>query len=79
MIDRTISARSAVQWLAGLLDREAKANGLFADSDLPPVPDGVDPLYWRWSQGHINIKTTPAKKPELRGPEALEVLWRDGP
>jgi hypothetical protein len=69
MIDITKIPTLARDLLGGLLDREAKENGLFVDSDLPPVPDGVDPLYWRWSQGHINVQTTPIKKPETRGPD----------
>lgn len=68
----------AREWLSGLLDRDAKANSLFID-DLPPVPDGVDPLYWRLSQGHINIAPNKPVKLDLRTIDDMEVRFRDGP
>ena len=76
MMDSTKIPHVGRDFLAGMLDREAKENGLFVD-DLPPVPDGVDPLYWRWSQGHVNVQTTRAKKLELRGPDDWLPRFRD--
>ncbi len=78
MIDIKKIPMLARDFIAGMLAREAKANSLFID-DLPPVPDGVDPLYWRLSQGHINIQTTPVRKPEMRGPDDWQARFRDGP
>ena len=44
---------------------------------MPEVPEGVDPLMFRLLSGHINIKTTPAKKLELRGPDDWQARFRD--
>ena len=77
MIDPKTLPKVALDWLSGLLGRDAKANSLFID-DLPPVPPGVDPLTFRLLSGHINISTMPAKKLDLRTIENSQVRFRDG-
>ena len=77
MIDITKIPTLARDLLGGLLDNEAKANSLFVDGDLPDPPDGVDPWFWRLSQGHVNIRTRPVSKPETRGPDDWLPRFRD--
>jgi hypothetical protein len=78
MIDLSKIPTLAREWLSGMLDREAAKTGRYAD-DLPEPPPGVDPLGWRIAHGHFRPDLPKRYRLETRGPEALEVKFRDGP
>ena len=78
-MDLTRIPRVARESLNNLIDRDAAATTPYID-ELPPIPHGVKDAYaWRLLNGHINAAPTKPVRLETRGPEALEVLWRDGP
>jgi len=78
MIDLLKIPKAAVEYLAGLLDRDAKRASTFAD-DLPPVPDGVaDAFMWRLAQGHIRPDVPKRTKLETLGADYFaDVKTRD--
>jgi hypothetical protein len=71
--------KTALEYLAGLLGREAAATGRFVD-DLPPVPDGVrDAFMWRLANGTYQPDVPARRRREERTLENSEVRFRDGP
>ena len=78
MIDLTKIPKAAVEWIGGLLGREA-AGGRFID-DLPPIPPDVrDAFLWRLAQGHIQ-PDVPAKRRspiELMTRDSFEIRFRE--
>jgi hypothetical protein len=77
MIDLLKIPKAAVEYLAGLLDRDAQRASPFVD-DLPPVPDGVRHAFlWRLSQGHIVTPAPRQTRLPIMGREDFETRFRD--
>jgi hypothetical protein len=80
-MDLTKVAKTTLGAIGALFKRGQPASH-YAQDDWPEIPapyKGGDELRYRIATGMIQPDVPKRHKLETRGPEAMEVKWRDGP